>query len=99
MLHAKRSMPRTPKGHKRHADVIGNAVHVMRIATGEIEESEPNTAKNAAAVELGRLGGKARNKALSKKKKSEIAANAATARWSKKKGQGRGRRKKHTTRP
>jgi hypothetical protein len=31
-------MPRGPKGEKRPADVIGNAVHVMRIATGEIEE-------------------------------------------------------------
>ena len=30
-------MPRGPKGEKRPADVIGNAVHVMRIATGEIE--------------------------------------------------------------
>jgi len=27
-----------PKGEKRPADVIGNAVHVMRIATGEIED-------------------------------------------------------------
>jgi hypothetical protein len=26
-------MPRGPKGEKRPADVIGNAVHVMRIAT------------------------------------------------------------------
>ena len=26
-------MPRGPKGEKRHADVISNAVHVMRIAT------------------------------------------------------------------
>jgi hypothetical protein len=32
-------MPRGPKGEKRPADVIGNAVHVMRIATGKIEES------------------------------------------------------------
>jgi hypothetical protein len=31
-------VPRGPKGEKRPADVIGNAVHVMRIATGEIEE-------------------------------------------------------------
>jgi hypothetical protein len=31
-------MPRGPKGEKRPADVIGNAVHVMRVATGEIEE-------------------------------------------------------------
>jgi hypothetical protein len=28
-------MPRGPKGEKRPADVIGNAVHVMRIATGD----------------------------------------------------------------
>jgi len=29
-------MPRGPKGEKRPADVIGNAVHVMRIATGKL---------------------------------------------------------------
>jgi hypothetical protein len=38
-------MPRGPKGEKRHADVIGNAVHVMRIATGEIEETTPTEEK------------------------------------------------------
>jgi len=32
-------MPRGPRGEKRPADVIGNAVHVMRIATGEIENA------------------------------------------------------------
>jgi hypothetical protein len=31
-------MPKGPKGQKRPADVIGNAVRVMRIATGEAEE-------------------------------------------------------------
>jgi hypothetical protein len=31
-------MARGPKGEKRPADVIGNAVRVMQIATGEIEE-------------------------------------------------------------
>jgi hypothetical protein len=31
-------MPRGPKGEKRPADVIGVAVMVGRIATGEIEE-------------------------------------------------------------
>src|SRR5438067_4943558 len=55
-------MPRGPKGEKRPADVIGNAVHVMRIATGEIEEEDRGRGiegrdKNAAAVELGRRGG------------------------------------------
>ena len=38
MLVAKH-MPKGPKGQKRPADVIGNAVTVMKIATGEIEES------------------------------------------------------------
>ena len=61
-------MPTGPKGQKRPADVIGNAVHVMRIATGEIAKS-PAVEKNAAAVELGRMGGlkggKARRDALS----------------------------------
>ncbi len=31
-------MPRGPKGERRPADVIGNAVKVMRIATGEETE-------------------------------------------------------------
>jgi hypothetical protein len=35
-------MPRGSKGEKRPADVIGNAVHVMRIATGEITETNPS---------------------------------------------------------
>jgi hypothetical protein len=35
-------MPRGPKGENRPADVIGNAVHVMRIVTGEAEESAPS---------------------------------------------------------
>jgi hypothetical protein len=40
--------------------VIGNAVHVMRIATGQIEDITTEDGKNAAAVALGRMGGKAR---------------------------------------
>jgi hypothetical protein len=32
-------MLRGPKGEKHPADVIGHAVHVMRIATGEIEDN------------------------------------------------------------
>jgi hypothetical protein len=54
-------MPRGPKGEKRPADVIGAAVIVGRIATGEIEEPAViEDGKNAAAVALGRMGGKAR---------------------------------------
>jgi hypothetical protein len=51
-------MPRGPKGEKRPADVIGNAVKVMRIATGEIEDITTKDGKNAAAVALGRMDGK-----------------------------------------
>ena len=77
-------MPRTPKGHKRPADVIGNAVTVMKIATGEIEESgQTENGKSKAAVELGRKGGKARAATLSKSRRKKIARHAARARWAK----------------
>lgn len=64
-------MPRGPKGERRPADVIGAAVMVAKIATGEIEERvEPK--KESAAAELWRKGGTARGEALeedSKKKR------------------------------
>ena len=78
-------MPKTPKGHKRPADVVANAVHVMRIATGEIDESsDPSAAgKSKAAVELGRKGGLARAKSIKKVVRIQIARKAAKARWKK----------------
>jgi hypothetical protein len=77
-------MPKGPKGQKRPADVIGNAVRVMRIATGEIEESPPTeNGKDKAAVALGRKGGKARAEKLSARKRAAIARRAAAARWRK----------------
>ncbi len=78
------SMPQTPKGHKRPADVVSNAVHVMKVATGEVEETETTEdGKSKAAVELGRKGGAARAARLSGKKRRQIAKKAAVARWSK----------------
>src|SRR5947208_3001300 len=41
-------MPRGPKGVKRPADVIGNAVHVMRIATGGGAATAPQNASERA---------------------------------------------------
>jgi len=74
-------MPKGPRGEKRPADVIGTAVKVMKIATGEIaEDIEPEPMKSAAA-ELGRRGGKARAAKLSKKRRAEIARSAAEKRW------------------
>jgi hypothetical protein len=77
-------MPRGPKGEKRPADVVGNAVHVMRIATGELTETLPDDdGKDRAAQELGRKGGKARAESLSKKRRAAIAKKAAETRWGK----------------
>jgi hypothetical protein len=74
-------MPRGPKGEKRRADAIGNAVMIGRIATGEIDDLTTDDGKNAAAVALGRLGGKARAAGMTAKKRSEIAKKAALTRW------------------
>jgi hypothetical protein len=70
-------MPKTPKGHKRPADVVSNAVHVMKIATGEIDEATTDDGRSRAAVELGRKGGAARAKALGAKDRARIARAAA----------------------
>jgi hypothetical protein len=61
--------------------VIGKAVRVMRIATGEIEEATTDDGKNPAAVALGRMGGKARAEGMSAKRRKEIAKKAAAKRW------------------
>jgi len=75
-------MPTGPKGQKRPADVIGNAVKVMRIATGEEDEDYGKSpAKNQAAQELGRKGGAARAKNISPERRAEIARQAAEKRW------------------
>jgi len=76
-------MPKGPRGEKRRADVIGAAVQIAKIATGEIEEDLDKTddGKDKAAVSLGRKGGAARAAKLSKKRKAEIARRAAKARW------------------
>jgi hypothetical protein len=77
-------MPRGPKGEKRPADVTSNAVHVMRIATGEIEEAPPeDDGKDKAAQAMGRKGGAARAEKLTPEQRAEIARVAAGARWKK----------------
>jgi hypothetical protein len=54
---------------------------IGRIATGEIEDLTTDDGKNAAAVALGRMGGKARAAGMTAKKRSEIAKKAAKSRW------------------
>ncbi len=74
-------MPRGPKGQKRPADVIGNAVHVMRVLTGEIEDTVPDDGKDPAAKALGKKGGAARAKSMTPERRAEIAKKAAAKRW------------------
>jgi hypothetical protein len=76
-------MPKGPQGQKRPADVIGNAIKVARIATGEEVEALTEDGKDKAAVSLGKRGGKARAKKLTAKQRAEIAQTAAQARWKK----------------
>ena len=73
-------MPRGPKGEKRPADVIGAAIMVAKLATGEIEEAPEKMAGRAKA---GRKGAKKRAASLTPQQRSEIAREAAAARWKK----------------
>jgi hypothetical protein len=73
-------------GQKRPADMIGNAIRVAKIATGEEQEDfGADDGKDKAAQSLGRRGGRARPKALTPRKRADIAKAAARARWRKKK--------------
>lgn len=77
-------MPKGPRGEKRPADAIGNAIRVARIAVGDEEDDIPNDGKDPAAKALGAKGGKARAENLTAKRRSEIAKKAAAKRWKKK---------------
>jgi hypothetical protein len=68
-------MPRGPNGEKRPRDTVGCAVHVMKIATGEIEEDLPKNRENKVN------GGKARVESMTPEDRSELAKKAAAARW------------------
>ena len=73
-------MPKGPKGEKRPADVIGNAVKVMRIAVGEdYEVLNKRTVRRDALV--GSNGGTERASKLTPERRTEIAKKAAKVRW------------------
>ena len=73
----------TDKRAKRPRDPLALAKLVGDIATGQVEDKPPTDGKNAAAADLGRLGGAARARALSPEKRSELAKKAAAKRWNK----------------
>ena len=76
-------MPKGPKGQKRPADVIGNAVRIAQIATGEVEDEIEDDGKDPAAKALGRKGGAARAAKLTPEQRRDIAKKAAQKRWKK----------------
>jgi hypothetical protein len=75
-------MPKGPNGQKRPGDVIGAAIMVAKIATGEVEDTTADPA-NAHKSRGGKRGGAARAAKLSPEQRSEIAQVAAAARWKK----------------
>lgn len=77
-------MPTGPKGQKRPTDVVSNAVHVMRVLTGEADETTgPDDGKDKTAQAMGRKGGAARAASMTPERRAEIAKAAAAKRWSK----------------
>ena len=57
---------------------------IVDLSVGEADDSRnmpDESGKDPAAVALGKKGGEARAKALSAKKRAEIAKKAARARW------------------
>ena len=68
-------MPRGPNGERRPGDVVGCAVTVAKIATGEIEEELPED-------RVGKVnGGKARANSMTPEERTELARTAAEVRW------------------
>ena len=76
-------MPKGPKGQKRPADVASNAVHVMRVLTGEADDEALDDGKDKAAQSMGRKGGAARAASMTPERRAEIARKAAKKRWGK----------------
>jgi hypothetical protein len=74
-----KTMPKGLRGEKRSGDVVGAAIKVAKIATGEIEEdsNEPQS----AAAEVGRRGGKARAERMTAEQRTAAAKRAASKRW------------------
>lgn len=73
-------MPKGPKGQKRPAYVIGAAVMVAKIATGDLEDTKRD--EGAQANRKGGLkGGPARANKLSASERKAIAEKAARTRW------------------
>jgi hypothetical protein len=75
------------RSRKRPTDVNARAKMIVDIATGQIEDPDPNAGKDPAAVSLGRRGGlkggPARAAKMTTMERREAARKAARARWAK----------------
>ena len=71
-------MSKGPNGERRPADVIGCAVMVAKIATGEIVELPR---RRSGRVKSGKAGAEARRNALNPAQRTTIARKAASVRW------------------
>jgi hypothetical protein len=70
-----------PNRAKRPADVAANAVHVMKVLTGEADDMPADDGKDPAAKALGAKGGAARAARMTPEQRSAIAKKAAAKRW------------------
>ena len=66
-----------PNGEKRPGDTIANALHVAKIATGEVEETYVDETKRPS----GKKGGRLRGDRLTPDRRRQIAESGAAARW------------------
>jgi hypothetical protein len=73
-------MPTGPKGQRRPADVIGNAIRVAQIATRGRRRVR-RQAREERSRRRTRQEGAARAKAMTLEKRAEIARKAAAKRW------------------
>jgi hypothetical protein len=76
-------MPDRSRKRPRDPNQLGKLI--VDIATGEADDTPPESEKNPAAVELGRKGGlkggKARAAKLTSEQRKDSARKAAKARW------------------
>jgi len=66
-------MPKGPNGQKRPGDVVGAAIMISRVATGEIKDNT-TALDNARHSAGGKKGGPARSVALTPDRRSAFAA-------------------------
>lgn len=77
-LSGRKLMSKDPKGAKRTADIIGAAVPVSRVATGDAEGKHVNA---PIRTKGGEAGGATRAKSETSPRRKEIDKAAASPRW------------------